>query len=211
MSPIVEAKPIHIVSGRRVNKHSPVPLYHQLEAILLERINQGGFRTSDKLPAERELAAEFGVSKITVRQALSNLAAAGVVRRDQGRGTFVAEPKVEEGPRELTSFSQEMVRRGLRPSSLILQKEVIPAEAGIAAKLGLRQGDRVFRWCWSCPRARFDFISTRKQMNAAARRHSIPGTDALFLAGIRRTPGQRNILMVAIEGAGPRHDLYHDA
>jgi GntR family transcriptional regulator len=128
-----------------VNKQSPVPLYHQLEAILLEQINKGEFQVNDRLPAEHELATEFGVSKITIRQALSNLAAAGVVRRDQGRGTFIAEPKVETGPRELTSFSQEMRRRGARPSSVVLQKEVIPAQAAIAEKLGLREGDRVFR------------------------------------------------------------------
>lgn len=145
MSTTVKTTAIHNVLGRRVNRHSPVPLYHQLEAILLERINTGGFKANDRLPAEHELAAEFGVSKITIRQALSNLAAAGVVRRDQGRGTFIAEPKVEEGPRELTSFSQEMSRRGLRPSSVVMQKEVIPAQAGIAEKLGLRVGDRVFR------------------------------------------------------------------
>jgi GntR family transcriptional regulator len=133
------------ILDRRLNKQSPVPLYHQLEEILLERIGNGSFKANDRLPAEHDLAAEFGVSKITVRQALSNLAAAGVIRRDQGRGTFVAEPKVEEGPRELTSFSQEMRRRGYRPTSIVLEREVIPAKAEIAEKLGLRVGDQVFR------------------------------------------------------------------
>ena len=145
MSTAAKAPAAFKILDRRVNRHSPVPLYHQLEEILLERIGNGGFKANDRLPAEHDLAAEFGVSKITVRQALGNLAAAGVVRRDQGRGTFVAEPKVEEGPRELTSFSQEMRRRGLCPTSTVLRKEIVPAKAEIAEKLGLRPGDRVFR------------------------------------------------------------------
>lgn len=131
--------------GQRISKQSHVPLYRQLEAMLLGQINTGELKPNDRLPAEHELAKQYRVSKITVRQALGNLAAAGVLRREQGRGTFVAEPKVEQGPRELTSFSQEMRKRGLRPSSSVLEHDVIQAEPAIAEKLGLREGDCVFR------------------------------------------------------------------
>lgn len=134
----------HRSPGKRINKHSPIPLYHQLEAILREQISRGEFKPNDRLPAEQEIAAQYDISKVTVRQALSNLAATGIVRREQGRGTFVAEPRFAAGPRELTSFSQEMRQRGLRPSSVVLERQVIPAHGAVAEKLGLREGDRVY-------------------------------------------------------------------
>jgi len=130
----------------RIDKRSPLPLYAQLEALLLERIKQGEWQPNDRLPAEHELAGEYGVSKVTVRQALAHLAHAGVLRREQGRGTFVAEPRLQQGPRELTSFSEEMRRRGLRPSSVVLEGELIAAGPSVAEKLDLRESDRVFRF-----------------------------------------------------------------
>jgi GntR family transcriptional regulator len=78
-----------------------------------------------------------------VRQALDKLCAAGLVRREQGRGTFVAEPKIEQGPRDLTGFTQEMYKRGLRASSKILTQEAIKADGELAEKLKLEEGDDV--------------------------------------------------------------------
>src|SRR5215468_5448082 len=75
-----------------LSKDLPIPLYHQLKTLLLERIRTGEMKPNDRLPAEDVLAATHGVSKATVRQALNELAIAGVLRREQGRGTFVAEP-----------------------------------------------------------------------------------------------------------------------
>src|SRR5215468_547006 len=65
----------------QLDKDSPIPLYHQLKSILLERVKQGLWKNNDQLPTEDALGAEFGVSKATVRQALHALAQAGVVRR----------------------------------------------------------------------------------------------------------------------------------
>jgi len=131
--------------AQRIDKRSPVPLYVQLEALLWERIKSGEWKPDHRLPSEDELAREHGVSKITVRQALRDLAAAGLVRREQGRGTFVAAPRLEQGPRELTSFSEEMRKRGLRPSSLVLERDVIPAGPSVAEKLQLAESEQVFR------------------------------------------------------------------
>lgn len=131
--------------SRRIDKHSPVPLYVQLEALLWEQIRTGEWKPNDRLPSEEELAREHGVSKITVRQALRDLAAAGWLRREQGRGTFVAEPRLEQGPRDLTSFSEEMRRRGMRPSSRVLEKEVVAAGSSVAEKLQLAESTPVFR------------------------------------------------------------------
>ncbi len=68
-----------------LSKDLPIPLYHQLKTLLLEQIRTGEMKPNDRLPAEDELAATHGVSKATVRQALNELAVAGVLRREQGR------------------------------------------------------------------------------------------------------------------------------
>lgn len=128
-----------------LSKDLPIPLYHQLKTLLLEQIRAGEMKPNDRLPAEDELAATHGVSKATVRQALNELAVAGVLRREQGRGTFVAEPKLAQGPREMTSFTDEMRSRGLHPTSKVLKQDVIKAEADIAEKLGVAEGSQVMR------------------------------------------------------------------
>ncbi|HZS05483.1 MAG TPA: GntR family transcriptional regulator [Blastocatellia bacterium] len=128
-----------------LSKDLPIPLYHQLKTLLLGKIQAGEMKPNDRLPAEDELAATHGVSKATVRQALNELASAGVVRREQGRGTFVAEPRMAQGPRELTSFSAEMRRRGQAPTSRVLKQDVVKAEADVAAKLQIAEGSLVVR------------------------------------------------------------------
>ena len=128
-----------------LNKALPIPLYYQLRTILLEKIRAGELKANDRLPAEDELAAQYGISKATVRQAISELAIAGLVRREQGRGTFVAEPKITQGPRELTSFTEEMRRHGLSSESKVLKQQVLKAEADVAERLGLPEAARVFQ------------------------------------------------------------------
>jgi len=128
-----------------LSKDLPIPLYHQLKTLLLERIRAGEMKPNDRLPAEDELAATHGVSKATVRQALNELAVAGVLRREQGRGTFVAEPKLAQGPREMTGFTDEMRSRGFHPASKVLKQDVIKAEADVAEKLMIAEGSQVMR------------------------------------------------------------------
>ena len=127
-----------------LSKHLPVPLYYQLKTILLDRVKSGDLKANDRLPSEDEIAAQYGISKATVRQAIGELVVAGLFRREQGRGTFVAEQKIEQGPRALTGFTEEMRKRGLRSTSKVLKRRVVRAEAGVAEKLGLGEGDPVF-------------------------------------------------------------------
>ena len=70
---------------------SRIPLYYQLENVLREKITSGTFTGGERLPTEIELIEQYGVSRITVRQALSALAEEGLIDRKQGRGTFVIE------------------------------------------------------------------------------------------------------------------------
>jgi GntR family transcriptional regulator len=123
----------------------PVPLYHQLKTVLLEKLRGGEWKPNDQLPTEDELGSQFGVSKATVRQALRDLAQSGYVRREQGRGTFVSEQKVQFGPRQLNSFTEEMRQVGLQSESKVLERSVVAADAELAAKLQIAEGAEVFK------------------------------------------------------------------
>jgi len=118
-----------------LDKELPVPLYHQLQAVLKAEIDSRRWQPDEQLPNEAKLAERFGVSKITVRQALQGLADLGYIRREHGRGTFVERRKFDEGPRELTSFTEEMRRHDLSARSCILSQGLVEADARVADAL----------------------------------------------------------------------------
>ena len=128
-----------------LSRDLPVPLYHQVKTSILSRIETGQWRPGDRLPSEDELSERFKVSKITVRQALRELAQLGHIRREQGRGTFVQRPPLVEGPRQLTSFSEEMRRQGVQARSEVLEQGLVPASADVASTLGIAEEEPVFR------------------------------------------------------------------
>jgi len=97
----------------------------------------------DAIPSERLLCERFGVSRMTVRQAVDALVVEGLLDREQGRGTFVAQTKVELEVR-LASFGEEMQRRGMAASSTVLDAEVVAATPDIADALDILPGELVF-------------------------------------------------------------------
>src|SRR5688500_3277902 len=122
-----------------------LPLYHQLKTAILKDIQDGRWKPGDRLPTEDALIKRFHVSKITVRQALRELAGMGYIRRQQGRGTFVLHPPLEEGPRELTSFTGEMRGHGRVATSRVIVQDVVPVPPDIASRLEIAAGAPVFR------------------------------------------------------------------
>ena len=96
------------------------PRYREIEAVLRERISR--LRPGQRLPSDADLCQEFGVSRMTARHALAQLADEGLVRRDPGRGTFVAEPPTHRRANFLMTFSHEMRRQGRVPSSRIVER-----------------------------------------------------------------------------------------
>jgi GntR family transcriptional regulator len=121
----------------RLSREAPDPLYLQLKDSLVAEITSGRYRSNQRLPSERELSTQFQVSRMTVRQALLELARDGTIYTRVGKGTFVAEPKIDQQLRALTGFSQDVRARGGKPSSRVLEARVISATPDMAAALRL--------------------------------------------------------------------------
>jgi GntR family transcriptional regulator len=121
----------------RIVSDSGIPLYIQLKDILREKILKGEYKPLDRIPPESVLCGLYGVSRITVRQALSVLAQERLLYRKQGRGTFVTSPKFGRRLPRLDSFSDNMRELGLTPSSRVVERRVESAKADVAALLRL--------------------------------------------------------------------------
>lgn len=124
---------------------APAPLYYQIKTRLLEAIDNGQLKPGDRVPSERELTESFSVSRMTARQALKELEAQGFLYRVQGKGTFVATPKLEQPLAALTSFTDDMRRRGMEPGAEVLSTEEGPAGRRLAELLGVGETATVFR------------------------------------------------------------------
>lgn len=120
---------------KEIIRDSKLPIYHQLYEILRANIVNGNWQPGDMLPSESELIEQYSVSRVTVRQAFDALVNEGLVNRQRGRGTFVAQPTVEQGINRIISFTEDMRQRNYKPGTQILAAELIPAPADIAARL----------------------------------------------------------------------------
>lgn len=120
-----------------LDKHDPTPLYCQLKEVIRSRIDSGEWQPGMQLPSERALCEHFGISRITVRQALAELEMEGRLVRDQGRGTFIAPPRIAQHLTRLTGFTQDMQARGQKPGSVVLRLALTRATAPVAHRLRL--------------------------------------------------------------------------
>jgi GntR family transcriptional regulator len=101
-----------------------------------------GLGVGEAIPSERQLSAELGVSRLTLRAALDELAREGYVIRRRGSGTFVSEPKIAQ-ELTMTSFTEDMRRRGMEPGSRTLSLEVVPAGARLGRFLHVSPSQRI--------------------------------------------------------------------
>ena len=125
--------------------NSGVPLYRQLKRVLSERIAKGSWKPGDLIPSEKELETEFGVSRTTVRQALRDLDYDGLITRHRGRGTFVAEPKVQHGPGRERGLVDGVDRAGKRATWELLSAGLAPVSKEAATALGVDEQTQLFR------------------------------------------------------------------
>src|SRR5512137_338704 len=108
-----------------VDRKNQEKLYIQIMRLLVDEIGRGTWGIGDRIPSEDELAVRYGVSKITIRQALSNLAADGYLMKIQGRGTFVAGNRPVVGLTMKTGFTDGLFGRGVQETREVLERGVV--------------------------------------------------------------------------------------
>lgn len=129
-----------------------IPLYVQIIKHLTEEIEKGTYKEGDQIPPETTLAAEFGVSRITVTNAIQRMVQEGTLYRIQGKGTFVAEKKqMEHRLTSLVSFTEDMVKRGFTPHNLLVGFDLVDPPNKVADKLALSAYEKT----WRVKRVRF--------------------------------------------------------
>ena len=126
-----------------VHRQDGVALWRQIATRLQHDIGAGTYPPGGRLPTEAELSARFRVNRHTVRRALEELSRGGLVRVEQGRGSFVAEDVLEYAVEARTRFSEWIRRHNMEPSGRLLQLKETAANSHIAAGLGIRSGSRV--------------------------------------------------------------------
>jgi GntR family transcriptional regulator len=129
-----------------VQRDSSVPIYSQVERIVVDMIDSGRLSPGQRAPSEREIAETLGISRMTARAAMSSLVADGYLYSVPGKGTFVSNPKMRQELLELTSFTEDMRKRGLRPGARLLDLGVangVPTK--VYRALGLSEADDLIR------------------------------------------------------------------
>ena len=128
-----------------LDRHSSTPIFEQVKAILEGAIAGGELQPHQQIPSERELSVALGASRMTIRQALVEMMAEGTLYTRSGKGTYVAERKIEQPLQRLTSFTEDIRARGGRPASRTLEQELLPASLELAEILGIRPGAELVR------------------------------------------------------------------
>lgn len=123
---------------------SSVPQYRRIADTLTRSIRSGALEVGGRMPSERELSAEFGVSRMTARGALKALVDQGLVASVEAKGYFVAASRIDQRLQTLTSFTEDMRRSGRRPSSIVLAARAVPAAGEVAMRLGVVEGATVY-------------------------------------------------------------------
>jgi len=130
-------------ANRPVLRHEGVALWRQIASQLQQAIGAGDYAPGGRLPTEAELSQHFRVNRHTVRRALEELSRDGLVRVEQGRGSFVAEDVIEYAVEARTRFSEWIRKQNKEPSGRVLQLKETSATAQVAAGLGIRPAARV--------------------------------------------------------------------
>lgn len=133
-------------SGEYIDARQPTPLYHQIYTILRDEIVNGGYANGDILPSELELTHAYGVSRVTAKRALNELAADGLVSRERGRGTVVRyEAPTAPVRSSVEGLIENLLQMGLKTSVRLISFDYLPASDRVARALGCDAGEEVQR------------------------------------------------------------------
>jgi GntR family transcriptional regulator len=120
-----------------LQRHGDVPVYQQLQDVIRENLTSGLWAPGQAIPSEQSLGQQYGVARMTIRQALDGVIREGLLRRERGRGTFVTHKRVERELSRMRGFSEDMGARGMAPSARLIAREVVPAPAEVSKHLQL--------------------------------------------------------------------------
>ena len=167
--------------GTAIHKSAPLPYYAQLAEILRTAITDGELEPDAPLPSEAELGAAYSLSRTAVRQALGELAAEGLVRKEKGRGSFVRGPRrADFVVQEMRGFHDELTERGHSVDTRVLDQRVDASTADEATLLLIRTGDNVVR----LERLRFADGSPICIVQTVVSAARFPGLEEVDLAGV---------------------------
>lgn len=129
-----------------IDRHSPLPMYHQLKEILLERIKTEPIAPGSSFPSEMELIETYEVSRTTVRQAIAELTKQGFLYTIKGKGTFVSKPKIDlRYLQKALTFDEQIRKSGMAPSTKVLFFSEMEAPEDVAAHLDTPRAIRLVR------------------------------------------------------------------
>ncbi|GAB7526815.1 GntR family transcriptional regulator [Paraburkholderia sp. 2C] len=137
------SKPTTVKKRATRETGAPAPLYSQIREALRAEIERKALAPGAQLPPESALMEQFGVSRITVRQALAQLQTDGLVFKVPGKGTFVSEPNATQEINHLEGFAEAMGRQGRGTTNRVLSHTVTRCNDIVAAKLGIEPGSYV--------------------------------------------------------------------
>lgn len=144
MSPIRKGTVPPADAADDVTAVSPVPLHTQIREVLRRRILDGSYPPHSQMPSESRMMAAFGVSRITIRQALGDLQKEGLIFKVMGKGSFVAKPKAFQSLSKLQGFGEAMAPSGYETFSMLLSAREVEASQVVAQRLALAPGEAVF-------------------------------------------------------------------
>jgi GntR family phosphonate transport system transcriptional regulator len=139
----MSARAAGLSASHPVLRHEGISLWRQIAGQLQQAIGEGGYAPGARLPTEAELSQHFRVNRHTVRRALEELTRSGLVRVEQGRGSFVAEDVIEYAVEPRTRFAEWIRKHNKEPSGRVLQLKETAATPHVASGLGIRTGTRV--------------------------------------------------------------------
>ena len=127
-----------------INKDIPIPLYYQVKQIILDEINSEGVRAGDAIPTEKAFCDIYGISRTTIRQAISELVNEGYLYRVKSKGTFVSQPKVKTDLVNMyDGYNTELSSLSITPSTQAIELTLVKANAEQARALEINEGDNV--------------------------------------------------------------------
>ena len=135
---------------KKLQSESSSPLYHQLMQRLLEDIERGTYPVGSRIPPEHQLEELYKVSRVTVRRALAELTADGLLEKKQGKGTFVSTPRISQDLKSIHSFHDACKQNGFQGGTTVVHVRETEADAADIEELNLRTGDRVLETLRIC-------------------------------------------------------------